>query len=209
MVFLIILGVILLLLIGLLLLKVGVNATYDDKVLCVKAIAGPVKITVFPLEKEQKPKKEKKPKKKVEEKPEEEKPKSKIPILDLIKVIVPAAIEALKRLRRKIDIDILTVHYTVASDDPYSTATSFGYISAAVGVLTPLLDRAFDIKKQDIQTDVSFDTSEPVIFANVQLTIAIWEIIYIAIAFLPVIKAIIKLNKENRKVEENGQAADK
>lgn len=201
------------------LLRVGAALRLEDGTLYLKIVAGPIKLKILPKTKEsakkpkdegkkKKPKKEKEKKETVDEGGEEEK-KKKFPItLELITSILSAVADLLGRFRRKLSIDKLTLHYTVASADPYSAAMTFGYASMAVNALVPVLDRTFKIKDRDIGAAVDFNSKENIIFADVQLTLAIWEIIYIALAVVPAIKAVLREYKKG-KVEKNGQASDK
>ena len=217
---LIMLGVTLLIDILIATLRVGARATLEEGVFFLTVIAGPVKLKLLPKgEKAEKPgqekpekKPEKKPKKKKEkpegEKPEGESKKPKIEItLELITTVLSALGDALGRLRRKISIDMLTVHYTVASDDPFTAAMTYGRASAAVGALMPVIENIFKIKKSDVGASVTFDSDKPVIYIDAQLTIAIWEIVYIALAVWPVLKLVLA-GLRKRKVEQNGQASD-
>ena len=208
---LIVIGIILLIFLLIALLRVGVSAKLEENVFYLRAVAGPVKIQILPKneEKAKKPKKPKKKKpKKDEQKSDEEKEKPKIKItLDLIQTILSAVGDLLGRLRRKLTIDKLTLHYTAASNDPYSAAMTFGYASAAVNALVPVLDNSFKIRDRDIGAAVTFDSPDNIIFIDVQLTLAVWEIIYIGLAAWPVVKALLAKPKKG-KVENNGQASD-
>lgn len=222
---LIILGVTLLIDILIALLRVGARVTLEGGVFGLKIIAGPVRLKLLPAgkDKAEKPKKEKpkkeKPKK---EKPEKEKPEKENPekppeeekkgpgikiTLELISTVLSAVGELLGRLRRKISIDKLTIHYTVASDDPYSAAMTFAYASAGINALMPAFENIFKIREHDVGAAVTFEKSEADIFIDAQLTIAIWEIIYIALAVWPVIKVILAQVKQG-KVDKNGQTSD-
>ena len=212
---LIVIGIILLVFLLIALLRVGVSARLEENVFFLRAVAGPIKLQILP-QKEDKAKKPKEPKKKKSKKNEQktddekgkekEKPKIKITI-DLIKTILSAVGDLLGRLRRKITIDKLTLHYTAASDDPYSAAMTFGYASAAVNALVPVLDNSFRIRDRDIGAAVTIDSPDNIIFVDVQLTLAVWEIIYIGLAAWPVVKALLAKPKKG-KVENNGQASD-
>ena len=206
---LIMLGVTLLIDILILTLRVGARATLEDSVFYLKIIAGPIRLKLLPKKEER----AKKPPKKAPESPEEKeikqekKPKIKVD-LELIKTALTAVGELLSRLRRKLTIDKMTIHYTVASEDPASAAMTFGYASAGVGALMPVLENTFRIKDSDVGAAVDFEAKENVIYVDAQLTIAIWEIIYIALAVWPVLKAILAGAKKG-KVDKNGQASDK
>ncbi len=233
---LIILGVTLLIDLLIALLRVGARVTLDGGVFGLKVIAGPIRLKLLPSDpdREKKPKKEKpkkeKPKK---EKPKKEKPKKAEPeekpegekaeesgetpeeekgsgikvTLELISAVLSAVGELLGRLRRKISIDKLTIHYTVASNDPYNAAMTFACASAGVNALMPLFENIFKIKEHDVGADVTFEKSEAEIYIDAQLTIAIWEIIYVVLAVWPVVKVILAQIKQG-KVDKNGQTSD-
>ncbi len=215
---LIILGVTLALDILILLLRVGARATLDEDGFALRVLAGPVKLKLLPSgeEKAKKPKKPKKPKKekpeKKREKPEApagEKPGPKIRItLELVTSVLRAVGELLGRLRHKLRVDKLVIRYTVASDDPSGAAMTFGYASAGIGALMPVLENIFDVRERDVGVAVSFDTDRPEIFVDAQLTLAIWEILYIALAVWPPVKALIGQLIKKGKVDKNGQASD-
>lgn len=194
-------------------LRVGARATLSEGVFSLKILAGPVKLKLLPKD-EDRAKKPGKEKPKTEEKPQEQKPeaekkpKPKIKItMELVRTVLSAVGDALGRLRRKLSIDVLTVHYTVASDDPYSAAMTYGYASAAVGALMPVIENIFKVKKSDVGAAVTFDTAEADLYIDAQLTIAIWEIIYIALAVVPVIKPVLAGLKKG-KVDTNGKSSD-
>lgn len=213
-------------------LRVGARATLEEGVFGLKVLAGPVKLTLLPkAEKEKKaeteeeeeekeatkkPKKRKKAKKKKEKsEPEaptqeqEEKKKSPIKVdLELISTVLSALGELLGRLRRKISIDKLTVHYTVAAEDPADAAMTFGYASAGVNALMPAVENIFKVKDRDVGVAVTFDKTEADIYVDAQLTLAVWEIFYIVFAVWPVVKNIVRQFLNKRKVDKNGQSSD-
>ena len=210
---LIILGVTLFLDLVLLLLRVGARATLDENGFSLWATAGPVKLKILPpgKEKAKKPKKPKENKKETEKPSEEkkEKPKPKISItLDLVTTVLKAVGELLGRLRRKICIDRLVIHYTVGSADPADAAMTFGYMSAGIGALMPVIENIFKVKERDVGAALDFDADRPEIFIDARLTLAIWEIIYIVLAVWPVVKAVIAQTISKGKVDKNGQASD-
>ena len=211
---LIILGVTLTLDILLLLIRVGARLTLDSQGLALRLIAGPVRLKLLPKgeEKAKKPKKEKPEKRETpapEEKKEKSKPKPKIKItFELISSVLKAVGELLGRLRRKICIDKLVLHYTAAAADPADAAMTFGYASAGVGALMPVIENIFKVKERDVGASVTFDTDQSEIFLDAQLTLAIWEILYIVLAVWPPVKALIGQLIKNGKVDKNGQASD-
>ena len=124
----------------------------------------------------------------------------------------------LKRLKRRLLIKQLTLHYTSGNDDPSKTALIFGASSAAFGVITPLIERNFRVKRRDLRASTDFVTKEQCIYAKIIISIAVWEVFYVLFALLPILGALLKskpkdeknaLHKIDRKDgKENGKSPD-
>ena len=113
-------------------------------------------------------------------------------------------LHAMERFRRRLCIDLLELKLVCGGDDPYNTAMSYGYVSAAVGALLPFVERTFKITEKRINIDVDFDSGHFSYYARLILTIQIWEALYISFAFLyEFIVFRIKQHKQNRKQERN------
>jgi len=159
--------------------------------------------------------KEKKPKKKKEKKPGKRGPGSLSGFFDMLRAVK----KALGRLRRKLLIKQLTLHYTSASDDPSRTALQFGAANAVFGAIIPVLERNFKIRRRDLRAAADFNVKENGIYAKIVVSIAVWEVIYIIFALFPIITAMAKIkpdvkgekiNKSERKeVQGNGKPTDK
>ena len=170
-------------------LPLGARIRYDSSGLLVKVIAGPLKITVFPLPKKKKKEKKKNPsaqqteqqeeeqlpqppqppKKKKEKKPKEEKGGSLTDFLPFVKL----ALDFLNDFRKKLRIDNLELKLILAADDPCDLAVNYGRTWAAVGNLLTALDQFLVIKKRNIEVECDFTTSETRVIAAVDLTITL------------------------------------
>jgi len=106
--------------------------------------------------------------------------------------IMKAVMNTLNRLRRKLLIKELTLHYTAAGDDPVKTAMNFGAANAVFGMIIPPLEDKFRIKKRDLQTTADFNGTEPVIYARIIISIAVWEALYVFSALLPLLKPSVE-----------------
>ena len=174
-------------------LPLGASLLYDAEGVRVRVVAGPLKLQVFPLkkkpkkdkQKKDKPKKEKK-KKPVHEpgepgapKPKEKKGGSWKDFLPLVRV----ALDLLNDLRRKLRVDHLKLHLTMAADDPCDLAISYGRMNAAMAGLITQLERFLVIKKRDVHIDCDFTASETVILARLDLTITLGRILSIAVVY--------------------------
>lgn len=204
------LGVVLLLAV----LPVGVRIRYNSEGILVKVIAGPVKITVFPLpgkkkkEKKKEPKQKEKqsaaeeadlpkppqpPKAKKEKKPKGEKGGSLLDFLPLVKV----AVDFLGDFRRKLRLDNLYLRLILAGNDPCDLAVNYGRAWAAVGNLLPQLEKWFVIKKRDIEVECDFETSQTLIIAHLDLTITIGRLLAAVLKFA--VRALMEYLKIRKK----------
>ena len=205
------LGIVLLLAV----LPVGVRIRYNSEGILVKVIAGPVKITVFPLpgkkkkrEKKKEPEKKAKqaaaeeenlpkppqpPKAKKEKKPKAEKGGSLMDFLPLVKV----AVDFLGDFRRKLRLDNLYLRLIMAGNDPCDLAVNYGRAWAAVGNLLPQLEKWFVIKKRDIEVECDFETSQTLIIAHLDLTITIGRLLSAVLKFA--VRALIEYLKLKKK----------
>jgi len=188
---------IILLLIIISLLRVGIIVVYSESGFVADAIIGFVKIRAFPREKKEKPKKEKKqPKaKKTEPEPEEKKGGR---FADF-KLMWPYIKSALERLKRKLRVDELTIYFAAGGSDPASVAMSYGGVTAAMGMIIPVLEQNLNILNRDFETSFSFELKEPYIFIRANITAAVWELIYIG---LPLFSMYMKTRERKSRKEE-------
>lgn len=206
---LIILGIVLFLAV----LPIGVRIRYNSEGILVKVIAGPVKITVFPLPgKSKKKKKEPKKKEKAAAAEEENLPKPPQPpkppkekktkgetggsltdFLPLVKV----ALDFLGDFRRKLRLNNLYLRLIMAGNDPCDLAVNYGRAWAAVGNLLPQLEKWFVIKKRDIEVECDFETSQTLIIAHLDLTITLGRLLAAVLKFA--VRALIEYLKFRKK----------
>ena len=194
-------------------LPLGVSVKYNADGPLVRVIAGPVKITVFPLpKKEKKPKKDKKKKDKQEPPAEEPAPQNPKPPAQPKKKepkkekggswtdflpLVKEALRFLNNFRRKLRLDVLELKLIMAGDDPCDLAVNYGRAWAAVGNLMPQLERIFVIKKRDIQVECDFTASETLVIARLDLTITLGRLLSAVVVFG--VRALIEFLKIKKK----------
>ena len=188
-------------------LPLGASVLYDEDGPRVRIVAGPLKIQVFPLKKKpkknkpkaEKPKKDKKPKKAAPEgeKPEPfPKPKTGGSWTDFLP-LVRVALDLLNDLRRKLRVDHLKLHLTMAGDDPCDLAVNYGRMNASLATLIAQLERFLVIKKRDVHIDCDFAASETVILARLDLTITLGRIISIAAVYgVRALTTFLKIKKQ-------------
>ena len=168
-------------------LPLGASVLYDEDGPRVRIVAGPVKIQVFPMKKtkKEKPKKEAKkkpaPKDKGAKKPAP-KPKSGGSRTDY-QPQVRIALDLHNDLRRKLRVNELKLHLTMAGDDPCDLAVNYGRMNASLAALLTQLERFLVIQKRDVHIDCDFAASETVILARLDLTITLGRILSIAAVY--------------------------
>ena len=176
------LGIVLGVLLFLGLIHVGVRGEYSAEGYYLDVYAGPVTVRLFPKE-EKKEKKEKQEKEK-KQPAEGEKEKKKGADLPFLLELISAAVEAIGRFCRHLRIRKMIVHFTSASEDPYSAAMMFGGASAGAGYLTAVIRQNFHVRKLELYTDVDFEAAKPSVYAAFHAGIPVWAVCGIGIRFL-------------------------
>ena len=194
-------------------LPLGVRIRYNSEGILVKVIAGPVKITVYPLPGKKKKDKQKKETKKTAATAEKENlPKPPQPpkekkkkadktekggsLLDFLP-LVQAALDFLGDFRRKLRLDNLYLRLIMAANDPCDLAVNYGRAWAAVGNLLPQLEKWFVIKKRDIEVECDFETSKTLVIAHLDLTITLGRLLAAVVKFA--VRALIEYLKIRKK----------
>ena len=173
-------------------LPLGASVLYDEDGPRVRIVAGPMKFQVFPMKK--KPKKAKKAKKEASpKKPKKQKaaadsqkpfpkPKTGGSWTDFLP-LVQVALDLLNDLRRKLRVNELKLHLTMAGDDPCDLAVNYGRMNASLAALIAQLERVLVIQKRDVHIDCDFTANETVILARLDLTITLGRILSIAVRY--------------------------
>ena len=168
-----------------LLIPLGVSATYDDRGPLVRVIAGPVRFQIYPKKKKEdqaaKVKKTGKTLVSAGEKKEAQKKKG-----GRFKEFMPyvqMGLDLLNDLRRKIRVRRLELKLILAGDDPCDLAMAYGGAWAAVGNLIPLLESCFVIKKRDIDVGCDFTAEETLVTARLDMTISFGRILNLAAVY--------------------------
>lgn len=173
----------------LMVLRVGIVLQYSEEGFLLEFIAGPRSIRLYPRsDKAKRPKKEKKP----DRAPEKTEPEKKGGAMEDFKGIWAFIKKIIIRLRHKFRMDELIIHTMAAGEDPATVALCYGGVSAAMGMIVPVLEHNFNIKKRDIKSTFSFELKEPCIFFRAKLTMAVWQVLYVG---LPAVLDYIKLKR--------------
>ncbi len=162
-------------------LPIGVCLIYNASGLIISFLFGSIKIRLFPKtsKKESKSKEnipEQKKNIKTSSKPKERSGGKLTDFLPLLKI----ALRFLDSFRRKLCMKRLEMKLTMAGGDPCDLAVNYGRAWAVAGNIVPLLERAFVIKKRDIQVQCDFTDTDTKIYARLDITITLGRILGIA-----------------------------
>ena len=199
-------------------IPIGASLIYHEEGFFLSVICGLIKIKILPQNpkkknkpKKEKPKKEKPPKEEKKDKGketpkgDESKEKKGGKITDFLP-LVDIAIRLLGSFRRKLRVNRLEVNYVMAGGDPCDLAVNYGKAWTAVGNLMPLLERAFVIKKRNIQVQCDFASDETRIHARLDITITIGRLVGMLVKYG--VLALIEFLKIQYKRKNNKGGAE-
>lgn len=188
-------------LIGIAILPIGISAVYNAEGAMVKALIGPVRLTVYPREKKAKSTNKKQtPAKKQVPKTQSHSGGSARDFGPLLHRVLDFLGAAKGKLRvRRLEFDL-----TLAGGDPCDLAVNYGRAWAAVGNLIPLLERHFVIKKRNVEVQCDFTSDETRVYARLDLTITIGRLLRLGASHgIPALREylnIMKLRKGGAKI---------
>lgn len=190
------------------LLRVGVDASYEDDVLTLKVVAGPVNLTILP--KKPKPEKKKKPKKEKKKKPkkDDDKPKEKPKLsLSFLLGVAKLALQAVNTFRRKLHVDVFRLVFIAGGSDPYDVAMLTGRVRAALDGLYPLAKRALIIRERDVRVGADFMAEKSAVAGRLKLTIRVGQVLGIGIVFA--VKALVLFLEDKKKAKDDTPKREK
>lgn len=200
-------------------LPLGASVRYDEDGIMANALAGQIKIRLYPRRKRSK-KPENKPReaqKEAEKKAETAQPKqpskpesdtrpkekkggSLTDFLPLIKV----GLNFLGDFRRRLRVNRLEARVILSGDDPCDLAVNYGRIWAAIGNLMPRLERFLVIKKRDIDVQCDFTAEETLVTARLDVTITLGRLLGLAVVYaVRALREFINLKKKRKGGAEN------
>ena len=174
-------------------LPLGVRFLYDSDGPLLHIVAGPLRIKVFPSNKEkqkkEKPKKEKKTAATVKKGT-----KKKGGSINDFMPLVRTALDFLGDFRRKLRVRRLDLNVVLGGGDPCDLAINYGKAWAALGNLWPRLEQIFVIKKRNVEIQCDFEASQTLVTACVEVTITLGRLLaLVAVYGVRTIKEFIKL----------------
>ena len=168
--------------------RCGVRARYAPDEMTVRLLLGPFRLQVVPSKRNEQPKTSKKKKAKKEKKPvpegEQTGDADKPGTLSRLMKLLPVIAEAAGALKRKIRIDDLYLSVVWGSgDDAAAAAIGYGRANAAIGMIWPLLDHNFKVKKSAFHTDVDYAAAAPVVVAEAAATLTVGQLLTLVIRY--------------------------
>lgn len=183
-------------------IRLGGHVTYGADGIAAVIIAGPFRICVYPPKSEE----ERKPrKKKVKlDKPQEEKKESKGGTIGRLLDLLPTVAETAGALKRRIRIDHLTLRVVWGAEDPASAAIGYGRANALLGMIWPLVDNNFKVKKCDLRADVDYGRTVPEITADAAITMTLGQLV--SLVGIYGIKLLMNWSRSGRRFAEKQEA---
>ena len=191
------------------LIRVGGRVRYGQAGLFVTVLAGPFKIQALPVKarKKERPKKEKKPKKEkpaAAEKHKKEPKEGQPGTLSRLLKLLPVVGQACGALKRKIRIDDLDLQLIWGGSDPAAVALGYGQANAALGMIWPILDNNFKVKRHCFQIGMDYGRTQPAVELQAAVTLTIGQIVTLGVHYG--VKALFTWIKSGRPAVKRQEA---
>ena len=110
--------------------------------------------------------------------------------------VARAVYRFLEELRRKVLVKRLELKVVLAGDDPADLAINYGKAWAALGNVTPHLERLFIIKRRNLEVECDFTAEETLIYARIDAYITLMRAVHLLSKHgIKLIKEIMELKK--------------
>ena len=171
-------------------------------------LLGPVKLQLFPAKEEAgggwKPKKKKAKRNKetpaAAEKPQENRPGT----LSRLMQLLPVVGQACGALKRKIRIDDLELELIWGGSDPAAIALGYGQANAVLGILWPLFDHNFKVKRHSFQIGMDYARTRPAVELQAAATFTIGQLAALGVRYG--VKALVVWIKSGRTAGKRQEA---
>ena len=191
------------------LIRIGGRVKYGAEGLFVFLLLGPVKLCLFPAKEEPegdwrpKKKKPKKQKPALAEKHKKEPKEGQPGTLSRLMKLLPVVGQACGALRRKIRIDDLDLDLIWGGSNPAAIAIGYGQANAAMGMIWPILDHNFKVKRRNLRISMDYSRTQPGVEAAAALTMTVGQIVTLGVHYgVKTLVTSIKSGKPARKKQE-------
>ncbi len=161
-------------------LRLGLLASYDGQARA-QALLGPVKVPLYPRPAPRPCPPKSRPAQGGKKRPSVTMGQG----LTLARELLPVALEAAGRTRRKIRVDRLRMTLVVGGDDPAETALWYGRGCAVMGTLWGPLTEAFQVVDGQGSVQVDFDRRDMELTGEIKVTLTVVQALGLALLFGP------------------------
>lgn len=181
---LIVLGCVLVLIVALLSLRVRILFAYSEDGLFVQVRAAFLHFTIVPAPDKKTKKAKKKKKTGTDVSKTESALRTMSPLkggsLSQLRTLLKIGLEALGDVKRRVCIDYLRVHYTIAGQpDPAMAALRYGGVYVGGGVVCILLEQYLKILERDVSAEVDFCSESSAVFAAASCSTRVGQMLVI------------------------------
>lgn len=192
------------------LIRVGGRVSYGQAGLFAYLLMGPVKLQLFPTanalegnwrSKAKKPKKEKPP---MAERHKKEPREGQPGTLSRLMKLLPVVGQACGSLKRKIRIDELELEVIWGGPDAAAVALGYGRANAALGMLWPVFDHNFKVKRHSFQISADYGRTEPAAELRAAVTMTVGQMTTLGVHYG--VKALFTWIKSGRPAAKRQEA---
>ena len=176
-------------------LRLGARVKYDAAGLAVTVLAGPARIRIWPA-RERAEKTSNQPKRTKKKKPSPERPGGGPGTLERVLNLLPVVGEAAGALRRKILIHHLDLKVVWGASSAAAAAIGYGRAYAALGMIWPIFEHNFRVKRHQFQVDVDYEAHRPEAAVDLKLTMTLGQALAFALRYGG--KALIRWSRSGR-----------
>lgn len=187
------------LLVGVMLVRVGVQVEFGRPALAVGVRVGPGYIQILP-EKRKKGRKNA-PKRGKEPPKSPSKPRKKGETLDLLRAFLPLVLRTVKRLCGRLRVDKLDMVLIAGAEDPGDAALQYGRANAILGSLWQPIVNTCRVADGHARVDVDFNATKPEVYLLARLSLNVGQILMLALVFA--VQALIILLRRTKTTTPN------
>ena len=97
--------------------------------------------------------------------------------------LLPVVGQACGSLKRKIRIDDLDLELIWGGSDPAAIALGYGQANAALGMLWPVFDHNFKVKRHSFQIGMDYGAAQPMVEAQAAVTLTVGQIVTLGVRY--------------------------
>ena len=117
--------------------------------------------------------------------------------------LLPVVGQACGALKRKIRIDDLDLDLIWGGSNPAAIAIGYGQANGAMGMIWPILDHNFKVKRRNLRISMDYSRTQPGVEAAAALTMTVGQIVTLGVHYgVKALVTWIKSGKPARKKQE-------